>query len=119
MVVTVRNTVHRIDGDGRVAWTYASPENIQSVQALPSGRVHLLTAERHETLQVLRGGVKEWEFTSEGWIREFGPVDSTGALYLVTFGGNPPKFPWHRRGGQTDVVNGLGRRKHDDGVTAA
>ena len=92
IVATIRNTLYSIDSTGRVEWTYASPSEIQSMEVLPSGDVHLLSGERHESLQVIRAGVKQWEFSSPGWIREFGPVDRTGALYLVTFSGNELSF---------------------------
>lgn len=52
--------------------------------ALPTGVVVLLAGKERDRLIAIRAGIKSWELTAPGWIREFGPVDSTGAIYLAS-----------------------------------
>ena len=92
IVATAHDTIYSIDSLGRVEWTYSSPSPIQSIEVHVSGGVLLLSGKGHESIQSIRSGAKQWEFNSPGWIREIGPIDGTGAMYLAATSGNNLAF---------------------------
>ena len=85
---TIRNSVYAINASGNIEWTYASPDEIHSMMALPSDRVLLLAGKDHQTLRAIGGGAVQWQFKAISWVRDLGVIDSTGALYFVSVGGN-------------------------------
>ena len=90
-VLTFSSKIYAIDASGKVEWTYQTPE-IQMLRPLPSGVLLLLAGKSHQTLEAVRSGNKLWDFGTRGWIRDIGPVDATGALYLVSDAGNQLAF---------------------------